>query len=335
MPNQTMNQLGQDEPRAGDVAPDLRRNPALLYSTLVVLALLIALGYKLRGTGVFACSASGYDDDHYLAYCNATAYGDYDHGAFWFGLEPITTERAATADVLFLGSSRMQFGFSAPATARWFGSGKLRYYLLGFSHTETVQFVGPLLELVKPHAKLYVINIDDFFDARDTEPFRSIKTDPGAEGRYVERRRWQALHRFVCGNAPALCGDQLAFFRSRADGSWQWTGTGAFTPSSVADGPASGQYRWPEFAAIAERFIAQLHVERRCVVLTIVPYSSTKRAEATAIAELLGMELISPSLDGLHTFDGSHLDRPSAQRWSEAFFVAAKPRIDACLGGPI
>ena len=34
------------------------------------------------------------------------SYGDYDHGAIWFGLEPAADAAAANAQVLFLGNSR-------------------------------------------------------------------------------------------------------------------------------------------------------------------------------------------------------------------------------------
>jgi hypothetical protein len=58
---------------------------------------------------------------------------------------------------------------------------------------------------------------------------------------------------------------------------------------------------------------------------------STKSGTAKAIANALGLSLIAPELPGLNTFDGSHLDRPSAERWSQAFLKEASPRIRDCL----
>jgi hypothetical protein len=58
----------------------------------------------------------------------------------------------------------------------------------------------------------------------------------------------------------------------------------------------------------------------------------TQTKAASAIAAALGLELIAPELEGLQTFDGSHLDPPSAERWSRAFFQAAGPKIRQCLG---
>ncbi|MEP6607259.1 MAG: hypothetical protein ABJA83_01115, partial [Burkholderiaceae bacterium] len=117
----------------------------LFYILLLLCAVVGSFAYKLRVDGIFACGADRYSADRYLAYCNATAYGDYDRGAFWFALEPEAPRNAAAAEVLFIGSSRMQFAFSTAATAEWFSLSAARYYLLGFSHTEDIVFLAPLL----------------------------------------------------------------------------------------------------------------------------------------------------------------------------------------------
>lgn len=304
------------------------------YSTIVVCALAVALAVKLRIHGVLACPADSAGSDSYLAYCNAGDFGDFDHGAFWFALEPEARQNAASADVLFVGSSRMQFAFSAKPTADWFVAAGLRHYLLGFSHTETVVFTGPLLADLKPRARAYVINVDRFFDDRVTPPARSILQEADARSRYKEKRFWLALHGRLCGAWPALCGNQLAFVRFRADGSWKLGGTGAVRASGVGDAPGKDREKWPRYAAIARDFVSRLPVQPNCVFLTIAPSEDTMLEEATAIADALGLPLVAPRPPGLRTFDGSHLDRPSAETWSAAFFAAAGPALAACLGRP-
>ena len=76
----------------------------------------------------------------------------------------------------------------------------------------------------------------------------------------------------------------------------------------------------------------------KCVILTLVPGGpgsedpGTRIGDANAIATSLGMKLVTPgNLEGLQTWDGYHLDRPSAERWSRAFFQAAGPEIRSCL----
>jgi hypothetical protein len=104
-----------------------------------------------------------------------------------------------------------------------------------------------------------------------------------------------------------------------------------FVPAPVTDGGFEDEPKWSTYETLAQQFLADLTPNRDCVLLTIVPYAATRRAEAQAIAASVGMRLITPKVDGLTTFDGSHLDPASAERWSTAFFEAAGDRITQCL----
>lgn len=328
--------LSPRAPERTETAPPVQEAPSAtrpgLYALVVVCALIAALAFKLRTQGVFACPSAGVEGDYYLAYCNATGYGDYDRGAFRFALEPRIRERARNADVLFIGSSRMQFAFSAKATADWFTTARARYYLLGFSHTENIVFTGPLLVDLKPRARAYVINVDRFFDDRVTPPTREILHDKDVQSRYKEKRFWQSIHRRLCSAMPVVCGNQLAFVRFRENGAWELRGTGALRASGVGDGPARDREKWNHYAFLAGEFISRLPVDARCVILTIAPSEETMIEEARAIADSLGLPLVSPRPAGLRTFDASHLDRPSAEIWSAAFFEAAGDQLAQCLG---
>jgi len=287
--------------------------------------------YKLRFDGIFACPASGYGSNAYLSDCTARTYGDYDHGAFWFGLEPQAQRAAAEANVLLVGSSRLQLAFSGTATASWFSAPGIRHYLLGFSHSETVVFVGPVLSKLRPRARVYVINVDRFFDDRVSPPTEQILQGRDILERYKEKRTWQSLHKGLCAALPIACGNAVAMYRARETGVWQRMGSGRFETKQVSDGQPSNVERWEHYARLGEKFLAQLPVDRDCVILTIVPTVETKRAEAMAIAAKLGYDLLAPQIDGLRTFDGSHLDEASAERWSEAFLREAGPRIRRCV----
>jgi hypothetical protein len=83
--------------------------------------------------------------------------------------------------------------------------------------------------------------------------------------------------------------------------------------------------------AAAVQFLARF-TQKECVILTTVPYVGTEIGTAKAIAKGLGLDLVAPeNVEGLQTYDGYHLDQPSAQRWSQAFFQTAGPRIRSCL----
>ena len=303
----------------------------VLYIVVIVMALIGAYAFKLRTEGVFSCTAEGYRADRYMGYCNGSAYGDYDHGAVWFGLEPGVQQYAADADVLFLGSSRMQFAFSTIATDKWFAAQTASHYLLGFTHTENVSFTAPLLALLKPRAKVYIINVDRFFSDDETGPGSEILHDKNISQRYLEKWRWQQLHRLVCRKFARICGRKFAYFRAVRTGHFVERGVNKIDAAPVTEGPSSGQDQWDHYKALAEEFVAKLPVDRACVILTLVPYPKTRTAEAQAIASSLGLELITPRLEGLRTHDGSHLDKPSTELWSQAFFDLAGARIQQCL----
>lgn len=306
-----------------------------LYVVIILCSLLAAFAYKLRTDGIFACPASGYGSDQYLAYCQTTGYGDYDHGAFWFAMEPDAQRAAANADVLFLGNSRMQFALSTDATTQWFSSIDAQFYLLGFSFGENTQFEAPLLDRLNPLAKVYVINVDRFFDEDwVSSPVQAIRHRPDdALASFEEKKRWQTFHKSICTAVPAICGHQVAFFRSRGNGAWQLQGSERFKAAAVSDTvpDADDLAHLKRYAELGQEFVSRLPVDRQCVILTIAPWEATKASEARAIADALKLDLVAPKLEGLRTLDGDHLDRESAQRWSAAFFEAAGPRIRQCL----
>lgn len=315
------------EPGHEGFAPVAR---SLLYTGLVLAVALGTGAYSLRKYGIFDCPASGYTSDRYLGYCGATSYGDYDHGAIWFGLEPAANAAAANARVLFLGNSRTQFAFSSKATAEWFSSIPETYYLLGFSHFENQTFEVPLLRQIHPSAKVYVINIDSFFDQSETGPGRTVMRDESARNRYGQKRQWQPIHKAICTTFKPVCGNSEAIFRSRSTGAWIVTGD-RFTSEPVSYDENVDSKKLASYTALAKDLLPSLSPDPACTILTIVPTVKTDLGTAKAIADALGSKLVAPELTGLITFDQVHLNLESAQRWSATFFEDAGPQIRRCL----
>jgi hypothetical protein len=233
--------------------------------------------------------------------------------------------------VLFLGDSRLEHAFSTTATSEWFSTEAARYYLLGFGYSENAVFATGVLAKLKPRAKLYVINIDRFFDRRETVPAKTVMQDGGARFHYKTKQFWQVLHRPVCANLPAICGSQYVVFRSRATGTYYPSGATELEPKPVTYNQTAEGHVGDGEVTDARTFLAHLPVARDCIILTLVPTVATKAGRAAAMAVDLGAELVAPAPDNLWTFDGSHLDHASAERWSAAFFRAAAPQIRRCL----
>jgi hypothetical protein len=315
------------KPREGLLAGQLT-----LYIGVVLLAALASYAYWLKTRSIFACQAPGYSSDRYLAYCGGANYADFEHGAFYFNLEPPALDYARDADVLVLGNSRLQIALSNDATADWFKQASARYYLLAFSYNEDMVFTGDLLQRMNPHAGVYIINVDDFFQRRETAAAKTILHDPDARDRYEWKRFSQSLHRRICGAFPRLCGGKYAIFRSRETGAYYRIpgDERVVAKNAVSYDPWVDDATVKDSTTLAIDFLKRF-AQGKCVILTNVPYPETRSGDAEAIAAGAGLRLVSPKLDGLNTTDGYHLDRASADRWSKAFFEAAGPEIRSCL----
>jgi hypothetical protein len=321
--------------RAGDTPRQVR---PLLYVALVLAAVLVAYVRELRLESIYACAAYGYSADRYLANCQANRYGDYEHGAFWYPLEPEAGRFLATSQVIFLGGSRLMWAFSNEATAEWFAAASARYYLLGFSAFESYPFEEALLRQFAAKPRAYVINVDGFFNPAPSIPARYVMEDWSAWPNYQSKRLLQIVHRALCGHARALCGSGSSIYgiggsiwRSRSTGVWSFDHT-ISEDIPVTDSPVIDSARLSEQITAARGFLSRLSVSSDCVILTMVPTVKTRRAEAQTLADALSMPLLLPEVAGLVTMDGSHLEHESAVRWSREFLAAAAPRLHRCLG---
>ena len=301
------------------------------YVCIILVVAVASCLYQLRTHTIFSCQAAGYNTDRFLAYCHGPNYADYEHGAFYFDLEPRVDDYIRNADVLFFGDSRLQVALSTAATADWFSSASARYYLLGFSYFENEVFAEELLRRIRPRAQVYVINVDQFFDRSESPPVKTILHDPAAQHRYEVKRLWQRVHEPICKSFAALCGNKFVIFRSRETGAYYTKGAAEWKITPVSYDQGIDRDVVSRNTAAAAGFLSHF-AQGKCVILTMVPFVGTKIGDANAIATGLGMKLVTPGIvEGLRTYDGYHLDQPSAQRWSQAFFKAAEPELQSCL----
>lgn len=300
-----------------------------IYIAIVLAAVLAASYYRLRTDSLFGCQATGYSANDYLSYCQTTGYGDFEHGAIWFNLEPEATRAASAADVLFVGNSRMEYGFSTDAAREWLTDHTPSYFLLGFAYHPQVVFEQAVLEKLRTRARVYIINLDIFFQEKASIPARMVMEQPGARERYQRKQAWQTVHRAVCSRLTFICGNSYVIFKNRHTGMWRGVGLISANDAASVDANVDEREVAGEVAA-GEKFLQKLGVDRSCVIFTLVPTVDAPRASSAAIAKALGVDFIAPEQEDLLTFDGSHLDRQSAERWSGAFFDAAASKIRQC-----
>ena len=67
-------------------------------------------------------------------------------------------------------------------------------------------------------------------------------------------------------------------------------------------------------------------------MVRLPPPGRVRRSRVDQFKELTGAMVVLPELDGLATFDRSHLNEASAERWSAAVLGKIGPVLDRCIG---
>ena len=132
-----------------------------LWSYLVLflaVSLLAGTGYRLIDlvVGTLGCRHTD-APGAFLAYCDTPSFGYYEHGAYYFGLEPEAVDRLKRAEVVFLGNSHAQFAFSTDEVESYFAKRTVPIYLLGLPYGEQGRFPLRLIEKYQLRPKLLVI----------------------------------------------------------------------------------------------------------------------------------------------------------------------------------
>lgn len=304
-------------------------------AVFVLVAILGAPALLVWRTAPIGCPTAD-RPDRFLAFCRNGRYQDFEHGAYALGLRPAAAAAAQRASVLVLGNSRIELALSGPATAKAFADTRLSYYLLGFSFGETDRFAGRLIRDFGLRPTALIIDVDPFFDGALSEPAAFLQDRPArAALDYRAKAAGAALFAAFCPPHAAdwPCAGALALLRDDATGSWALAGPWPDTAEPFE--PRNGKSADPlPYIEEARRFLQPLGLPPRCVILTTVPTPQRPLDAATVrrIAEAIGASWSEPVLDGMASFDRSHLTRDSAERWSAAFLSEIMPIVEDCAG---
>jgi hypothetical protein len=302
------------------------------------------------GSNVLGCPYPQ-DGDEYLAYCTSEQYGDFEHGAYYFAMEPVAVGNLLAAEVVFLGSSRVQFGFSTDAVREFFARRKIDYHILGFGYADGHRFAQALLARLGARPKFFVIVADPFFSNFLSEPARALLGDRDESSwtneilfartylRYRLKLAFNTMQPEICRRLSSLCqAHWKSIFRARSDGAWN---TVNFVDHSFPGYPVTDRKIVqldhnppPGDVEGALAFFKATGISRKCAVLTVAPNNAIDAEPyAKAMGELIGVSVLLPRMAGMMTADASHLTRASAERWSAEILRLAEPAMAACLNG--
>lgn len=318
-----------------------RRYVFILLATVAIAIVLIFINALFVDKDAFIrCNASELKADNYIAGCSAAYFGDYEHAALAFGLEPRASANLAAAQVLLLGNSRMMRAFSTQAADDAFHRLGVRYYLFGFGANERSRFPGAIFSKQKLAPKAVIINADPFFVDATNPEYESIvagRTEawlPALFKKYAQR--WL---RDFCVNPQRPFADSTcklpAVYRSVNDGRWQLQQFNNLRERfPVVSDPNRAVEQSDKFIDVAQKFAQLLGIPAHCVILTSVPSDIETENAARNVAKALGFSFIAPKVDGLFTTDRSHLAPESAEAWSSAMLRDAASTIRSCTEKP-
>lgn len=287
--------------------------------------------------GITGCHGEGYQDDLYIAYCDSTGYGDYEHGALYFDLEPEAIRSLRAADILLVGDSRSQAAFSTHPTDAFAMAHGWRIYRFGFGYYEDSAFIMRLIRRYRLRPRMIIVNADPFFTDEGSALSRPLLSGPDRQFLYMHqliKRLAQDMQRATCGAhilTRLTCGNARTLYRSRIDGSLDLRYMADPRRFPVVIDPTYDLEMAPHVIEVARQFLVATGLGPDCLLLTVVPSNFATPLLAQQVARSIGLPLVLAPADGLYTTDQSHLRPDSAERWTALFFENAERQIEACM----
>ena len=286
--------------------------------------------WKIRNCNV----EGGYENDLYMTDCYGISGTDrYTFGAIVLGTEKAAVESIRDADVIILGNSRTLRSFATTPVDEFFAARGLRYFILA---TEGTSFRGTIYTLnnVEMDPKILLVNNEIFFVDQIPEAFGELIQFPEKyETRFAFFGAAQRLQRWSCGrDVPVLTefycnGTNRPRWRSHRTGRVQWNLEAPpeqqkpITPRTGGERVAGQKVEW------ANEFFDSIDITPSCTVLYNVTSPNTDTGLLVAMGKALRLQAVHAEVEGLQSYDNSHLDRPNSERWAEDFL----PRLDRAL----
>lgn len=240
-------------------------------------------------------------------------------------------DRARNTDILFFGNSRAQLGLREEFILPLAKQRGLDVFSVACGNAEGGGF---LLELIRKHdlrPKVLVLS-------GEPETFQ-LRMSPRAK-HAMQLSRWQARQEVFEGRAaweirrrlhrrlpkldpwdPPTFDRWVEIYRSQATGWWQpvWERGSRYEFEYPKEIEGEKFERTHDFM---EQLTEELDKRGTLLVITAVPWGRNSRfAHLPYLGGRYDIPVVPPLLaDGMATLDGSHLDRPSAQRASRVFW---------------
>lgn len=285
------------------------------------------------------CKPDGYERGQFMTACSGIKVDRYSFGAPYLGVQKNLYKNAQNADVIIFGNSRTQRSFSTDAIDNYFKSKGLTYVILA---SEGAGYKSALLttENMNLKPKIVMFNTEILYSDEISDAFSDIVYFPDKyKTRYEFFHTAQTIHKSICTRdipnvSEKYCsGTKNAAWRSAVNGRNEWD---LEVPLAEQELITPGPDRSRMLSSLVPRAVELINhrnFKNSCPILYIVnsPNSAPKLQEN--LASEMGVQSVFKRMNGLYTYDKSHLDRPMSEKWAEQFVTELDPAIDNCLSG--
>jgi len=288
------------------------------------------------------CNPEGYARGDFMTSCAGIKVDRYAFGSIYLGSQKNAVKNAKTADVIVFGNSRTMRSFSTDAIDKYFKSKGLTYVIFAVegasyaSAQHTVKKLGLRPKIVMTNTEILYSNVVG-------AAFGDLVYFPNKyKTRFDFFHAAQSFQKWVChGNIQKL---KDIYCKGRTGAGWRSAVTGRFKWELVAEpeknklfsarkeqNPPSGRVN--TVLPNAREFLGNSNFKNSCHVLYLVNSpSSEPNLQKSLSTEVGALPVYTPFRD-LKTYDKSHLDRPTSERWASAFVNDLDPAINKCLQG--
>ena len=233
---------------------------------------------------------------------------------------------AANSDIIMIGNSRMQMAWDPKIVRLVAKENNISIYNLAVGHAEGFAFFNALIKKYPIYNKVVLVHVDKYFQIHSGPAKESENNSLEVYFRFFDRQTM-----FRLKNLSELFGSQKLtgllelkpidslLLKSFVDGFWNST----HFPNMDQKGPQCVEVYNSLISTFRETDLESLVVEliaRGCfVILTTIPTTDSSSADAEEIAQAMGVSFLKNDLHDvkLDTFDGSHLARTDAKKFTE------------------
>ena len=232
-------------------------------------------------------------------------------------------EEAKSADVLFLGNSRILCAMDPGVLESFSTESGVRFYNLGFGYDEGSVFAMRMIDKYRLRPKIVVVNCDKSFWENSSTAGKAALAGRAWKA-WVDVKEFQLawhLRRFVHRWIPKLVDpEKIAIWREHENGAWNLSvrddrqATVSYVATESDDSLPS------KYVKAVGRFRKAMELRGIQTVLTLVPSPMANATFAKQIARTSGMDLILVSSEEAFTsFDGDHLNDESSRKFTQLF----------------